>query len=321
MNKNQKIFLTSLTIILIITLSVIIYIVATDNQTLSSNKLKVVTSFYPITYLTQQIGGNYIDLTQLMPNNVDIHSWEPTVSHIMAADDADIIFYNGADADHWMEENVLPALSTSNNKTKVIVETTDNLILITNAKQHPEEHVHDHGLCDAHTWISPCMAKQQAETIYRTLVAVDPQHETYYTKNWNHLKQQLEQLDDAYLNGLSNTSRNTIFVSHEAYGYLADRYSFTQHGVIGLSADQQPSITTISQLINNMKKHQTYILYFDPVYSDKYIQTIKNDVQIQTGQNVTILKLYLMTGPIDGMNYLEQMQTNLINIQTGLETV
>jgi hypothetical protein len=68
-----------------------------------------------------------------------------------------------------------------------------------------------------------------------------------------------------------------------------------------------------------MKKQQTYTLYFDPLHSDKHIQTIKNEIQIQTEQTVTVLKLYLMLGPLDNLDYLEQMQTNLVNLQTGLE--
>ncbi|MCL2257163.1 MAG: zinc ABC transporter substrate-binding protein [Candidatus Bathyarchaeota archaeon] len=320
MNKNQKTFLFVLAIIVMVSLFLsIIYTVFTTQ--VASNKLKVVTSFYPITYLTQQIGGDYIEITQLMPNNGEVHSWEPSISHIMAAEDANIIFYNGADADHWMEENVLPVLSSTNNKNRVIVETTSNLTLITNIGQEHREDQHKHELYDPHTWISPYMAKQQAEKIYNTLIIVDSQHENYYTQKWNKLQQQLEQLDGAYLNGLSNTNKNTIFVSHEAYGYLTNRYGFTQHGAIGLSADQQPSVTSISQLINELKEYQTHILYFDPVYSDKYIQTIKYDLQTKTGQNVTILKLYLMVGPIDDLDYIEQMQTNLINLQTGLEAL
>jgi zinc transport system substrate-binding protein len=321
MNKKQKFFLTSILLITIIILSIITYSTVAPQAT---NKLQVITTFYPLTYLTQQIGGEYVEVTQLIPNNTDVHSWDPSISHIMAAENADIIFYNGADADHWMEENILPALSTSN--SRCVVETTHNLELITNNEQeHDDEHNHehddnhDHGLYDPHTWLSPYMAKQQAENIYNTLITIDPQHENYYTQRWNNLKQKLEQIDNAYLNGLSNTNKTTIFVSHDAYGYLANRYGFTQHGVIGLSADQQPSIITLNNIINEMKEHQTYNLYFDPVYSDKYIQTIKNDVQTQTGQTVNTLKLYIMTGPIDGLDYLEQMQINLTNLQTGLE--
>jgi zinc transport system substrate-binding protein len=268
--------------------------------------------------MTQQIGGDYVVITQLIPDNSEIHTWEPSVSHIRATEDADIIFYNGAGADHWMDDEILPALSISRNRT--VVETADDLTLIANNKQEHNDgdNDHDHGLFDPHTWISPYMAKQQAEVIYDTLIAVDPQHEECYTQRWHSLKQQFEQIDTSYQISLTHTSRYSIFVSHGAFGYLADRYGFVQQGVIGVSADEQPSVLTIIKLVEEMKKHQNYILYVDPVYSNSYIKTIQNEIQAQTGQNATVLKLYLMIGPIDGLDYLEQMQTNLANLQTGL---
>jgi zinc transport system substrate-binding protein len=316
MNQKQKIFLTSIILITIIITSIIAYSI-TASSIQKSDKIKIVTTFYPLTYITQQIGGDYVEITQLIPNNVEIHNWEPSVSHIRATEDADIIFYNGAEADHWMEDEILPALSTSKNRT--IVETTDDLTLIINNEQEPDnEHDHDHGLYDPHTWISPYMVKQQAEIIYNTIVTVDSQHEEYYTQRWHNLEQQFEQLDTAYKNSLARTSKHSIFVSHSAFGYLANRYNFIQQGVIGMSADEQPSALTIVKLIEEMKKDKKYVLYVDPVYSSSYIQTIQTEVQTQTGQSVMVLKLYLMLGPIDGLDYLEQMQTNLDNLQTGL---
>ena len=68
-----------------------------------------------------------------------------------------------------------------------------------------------------------------------------------------------------------------------------------------------------------MVQHETYVVYVDPVYSEEYAQTLKNELETQTGQTVTILKLYLMTGPVDDKNYLEQQVFNLQNLKTGLE--
>ncbi|MDR0318645.1 MAG: metal ABC transporter substrate-binding protein [Nitrososphaerota archaeon] len=322
MNQKQKLFLTTIIIITMTIAATITYVITSNSASNTSGKLQIVTTFYPLTFITQQIGGEHVEITQLIPSNTEVHNWEPSASHIKAAENADIIFYNGAGADHWMEDEILPALSNTKNRT--IVETTDNLILIAN-QEHDDDHDeddghddHDHGLYDPHTWISPYMAKQQAEIIYNTLITVDPQHENYYTQNWQSLKQQFEQLDTAYKNGLSNTSKNAIFVSHGAFGYLAERYGFIQYSVIGISADEQPSAQTIIKLIEEIKEHQIYILYVDPVYSNNYINTIQNEVQTQTGQTVEVLKLYLMLGPQDGLDYLEQMQTNLTNLQIGL---
>jgi zinc transport system substrate-binding protein len=118
---------------------------------------------------------------------------------------------------------------------------------------------------------------------------------------------------------LSNARKDAVFVSHKAFGYLASRYGFEQHGVIGLSADEQPSATTIANLVSTMKEHKIYAVFVDPVYSNKYTETIKTEVQAQTGHAVTVLELYLMLGESDGLDLLEQMQVNLDSLKVGLE--
>jgi zinc transport system substrate-binding protein len=315
MNQKQKLLISSIILITIIGAGAVAFSVSTPKP----EKLSVVTTFYPLTFLSQEIGGDQIQVTQLVPSNTEIHGWEPSASHIIAAEDADIIVYNGAGSDHWMKDEVLPALS--NTKTRTIIESTLGLELLTGEEHDHEhdEHDHEHGLYDPHTWVSPYMAKLQAEKIYDALVQLDPEHESYYTQRWLDIKSRLEHLDSEYSTGLSNSIKDEIFVSHEAFGYLSHRYGFEQHGVIGLSADEQPTATIIANLIEEMTKHETYIIYVDPVYSSNYAHTIQSEVQAQTGQAVTLLKLYLMLGPTDEMDLLEQMQSNLTNLKIGLE--
>ena len=162
------------------------------------------------------------------------------------------------------------------------------------------------------------MGKLQAEKIYDALVQRDPAHESYYTERWSNLESKLEQIDANYTATLSTKQKSMIFVSHEAFGYLAHRYEFEQRGVIGLSADEQPSAATIANILNLMEQHQTYVVYVDPIYSQNYAQTLKTELETQTGHAVTILKLYLMLGPTDNNNYLDQQATNLENLKIGL---
>lgn len=311
MNEKQKIFI-------IVTILTATILMATTSTLLTTSpptsKLKVVATFYPIAFLTQEIGGEHVQVAQLVPSNTEIHNWEPSAQDISAVEKADIIIYNGAGLDHWIENEILPALSYT--KTPTALDTTQNLPLL---EAITKDHEHDRGVYDPHTWISPHMAKLQAEKIYNALIQQDPTHETYYASNWSNLKTSLEQIEANYTTNLSTKQKNTIFVSHEAFGYLAHRYNFTQNGVIGLSADQQPSATTIANIINLMIQHETYVVYVDPVYSEEYAQTLKNELETQTNHPVKILNLYLATGPIDGNNYLEQQLLNLETLKVGLE--
>ena len=314
MNNKQKLLL----ITTILTITILLVAASTfHTPTQQTDKLQVVATFYPLAFFTEQIGGEHVQVTQLVPSNTEIHNWEPSAQDITNTENADIILYNGAGLDHWMEDEILPALTTT--KTRTTIDTTNGLSLLhaTETEEHEDEH--DHGDYDPHTWISPYMAKLQAEKIYNALVQQDPTHETYYTDNWETLKTSLEQIDADYTETLATKQKNAIFVSHEAYGYLAYRYNFTQHGVIGLSADQQPSAAAIANIINLMQQHEIYVVYVDPVYSEEYAQTLKNELETQTGQTVTILKLYLATGPVDGNNYLQQQLLNLETLKTGLE--
>ena len=311
MNRKQKTLIITTILIIALLITATSAFFSTKQQT---SKLQVAASFYPLAFFSQEIGGEQVQVTQLAPSNTEIHTWEPSASDITAAEDADVIVYNGAGIDQWMQNELLPALS--NAKTRLTVDTTSGLPLLLTSETSGENET---GPNDPHTWVSPYMAKLQAEKIYNALVQRDPTHESYYTYNWQNLKNTLEQIDNNYTAALATKQKNTIFVSHAAYGYLAYRYNFEQQGVIGLSADEQPSAATIANILNLMEQHQTYVVYVDPIYSQNYAQTLKTELETQTGHPVTILNLYLMLGPTDGNNYLDQQTLNLQNLKTGLE--
>ena len=314
MNKRQKIFVIATIIIILIAASATVFYSFQNNT--EDNKLKVVASFYPLAFFTQEIGGEKVTAKQLIPDNTEVHNWQPSAADILAIEDADVLIYNGASLDHWFEEDILPVIDSSG---KVIVETTEGIQLLETG-QETDEHEHEHeGNYDPHTWVSPFIAKQQAQNIYEAMVQKDPNNEAYYSERWQTLKARFEELDNDYLTGLATKGKDEVFVSHSAFGYLADRYGFEQHGVIGISADEQPSTQVYTKIVEMMMEHEIYVVYVDPVYADEYAQTLKNELQRLSGQDVQILKLYLMLGKMDGLDYFGQQEKNLENLKIGLE--
>ena len=316
MNKRQKLFVVATAVILMVAVFATVFF-QLQNKT-EDNRLKVVASFYPLAYFAQEIGGEEVTVRQLIPDNTEVHTWQPSFADILAVDEADVIIYNGASLDHWFEDDILPIISPDG---KVIVETTEGIQLLETGHE-TEEHTHEHeheGLCDPHTWISPFVAKQQAQNIYDALVQKDPAHEGYYSERWQSLKTRFEELDSSYMAGLSTKRKEEVFVAHSGFGYLVDRYGFMQHGVIGISADEQPSAQVYVSLVEMMIEHETYVVYVDPVYADESAQTLKNELQRLSGHEVQILELYFMLGNIDGLDYFGQQEKNLENLKTGLE--
>jgi zinc transport system substrate-binding protein len=274
----------------------------------------VVVSFYPLGYLARGIGEGVVSVKVLMPPNQEVHAFHPTTQDWLEASRADVLVYNGAGADPWFEEELLPDLDT---RGKVVVETTAGLDLLDAHDDEDGSTGDGHQDADPHTWLSPRMAVLQGQAIYEGLVRF--YDVPLLTANWEALRERLEDLDAEYLATLGNATHDGIIVSHEAYGYLADRYGFDQHGVIGISAEEQPSAAAISDLVELMEKKGIRSVFVDPVYSDDYATTIKEELEDRTGDDVRVLQLYFCLGPVDGLDYLEQLEANLDNLAQALE--
>jgi zinc transport system substrate-binding protein len=312
MNKRQKIFVVGVIIIVLASAGIAAYNSVPQKET-KIGKLKVVATFYPLAFFARQIGGEEVFVKQLIPDNTEVHDWQPSASEILALDEADVILYNSQSLENWFRDDLLPIIDSSN---KIIIETTEGINLLETQPRAADEH---EGPLDPHTWTSPFLAKQQAQKIYEALVQKDPIQSDYYTERWQTLEARLEQLDNNYMSELSNKKKEEIFVAHSAFGYLAKRYRFDQHGVIGISADEQPSPSVYADLVELMTENEIYTVYVDPIYPEEYARTLKNDLESRTGQNVQILKLYLMLGPIDRLDYFGQQEKNLENLKIGLE--
>ena len=275
---------------------------------------RVVVSFYPLGQLAREIGKGVVSVTVLMPPNQEMHAFHPTTQDWLEASRADVLVYNGAGADPWFEDELLPDLDTAE---KVVVETTAGLDLLDAREDDHGGDEDGHDGVDPHTWLSPRMALLQGQAIYEAL-------RTQYGSerldtNWGSLRQRLETLDGEYTSTLANASHGEIIVSHEAYGYLADGYGFEQHGVIGISAEEQPSVTSITDLVTLMEDEGIFSVFVDPVYSDDYARTIQEELEDRTGEKVRVLQLYFCLGPVDGLDYVEQMEANLANLAIALE--
>ena len=286
----------------------------TRPQPQRSGKLTVVASFYPLAYMAENIGGDMIEVKTLIQPGIEPHSWQPSAGDLVTCSDADIIVYNGAGLDYWLHDEILPSIDTTG---KLIVDTTQNVTLWRNMEQ---SEIQEHGIYDPHTWVSPHEARQQAEAVYNALIQKEPSNADYYTARWTTLSTKLTTLDTSYKTQLQNKTRDTIFVTHDAFGYIARRYVFKQESIVGISADAQPSTQTLAQIIDLMQQTDTYTFFIEPGYSDIYVQTVKTELQVKTGKTIQILELHHMNGPQDGLDYIGQMEKNLESLREGLRS-
>jgi zinc transport system substrate-binding protein len=263
------------------------------------DETRVLVSFYPLAYMAEQIGGDRVTVSSLIPPGSEVHSWQPSIGDIASAEDANAIIYLGAGLDHWVQEDILTSIDTS---AKTVVEASQGITLL--EMDEDGGHGDEHGEGDPHLWVSPHTALMLAGNIADALMEADPGNADYYAERWAAFEETLRSLDERYSVTLAPAA--------------SDTYGLEQHGIIGLSADEQPSTAKISEIVEEMTLTGSYVIYVDPVYSDQYAKALKSELEIRTGENVKLLELYLMVGPMDEMDYLDQLEANLDNLAEGL---
>lgn len=284
------------------------------NPSTADDGILVTVSFYPLAYFAEAIGGENVLVSSLIPYNNEVHSWQPSISDITNAEESDLIISLGAGLDHWMEDDILTAIDIEG---KIIREASEGITLLAGSDDHDDDdHTHEEG--DPHLWVSPHTALQLAENVYNAIRDTDPSNGDYYQENWEQLQATLSEIDNMYRNELEQASGKTFFVIHSAYGYIADGYGLEQHGLIGVSADEQPSTPQMVEIVELMIAENSYVIFVDPVYSEEYAQTLSTELGSRTGEDVQILPLSLILGPIDDIDYLGQLEANLENLVIGL---
>jgi zinc transport system substrate-binding protein len=175
---------------------------------------------------------------------------------------------------------------------------------------------HDHGSQDPHFWIDPLSAKVQVHNILLAFNQVDPENSTYYSQNAEALLVRLDKLNQDFVEGLANRTKNAIITTHEGFNYMAFRYGFEAYAAIGISADQQPSPQDMARLAGMVEDLNLHYVFSEPTYLDSVMEIIAGE----TGAQVLVLDgLHGRAGVHKGMDYFEIMYANLENLRIGLE--
>lgn len=284
----------------------------------SSERLSVVTSFYPLAHFAQQVGGDYVEVTNLTPPGVEPHDFEPTARDVATLQTAQLVLANGSGLDSWLDR-MQPDLATQNIS---FIRMSDEIALRqateTDAEQDADEHDSGESATDPHFWLDPLLAVQEVQRIANALVEIDPSHASAYKANALAYQQQLEKLDQSYKSGLVSCQTREIITSHAAFGYLAARYDITVHAIAGLSPDQEPSAQQLARLATLAKEHHIAAIFFETLASPRLAETLAAEIGAKT----------LIFNPIEGLtedeqqqgkNYISIMEDNLQQLRIALQ--
>ena len=280
-------------------------------------RLRVLTSFYPMYDFACKIGGDCIDVTNMVPSGTEPHDWEPSTNDLKNLEKADVFIYNGADMEPWADD-----LLVSCSDTLRVVEASENVELRTTDGEHEHAHEHEdadhhHGDFDPHVWLDPENAKIEMEAIRDALCAADPENSTVFQSNYEKYAAELDALDAEFREKLAPLPNRTIVVAHEAFGYLCDAYGLTQVGIEGLSPDSEPDPGRMAEVIDFVREHSISTIFFEELVSPKVAEAIASETGAQAK----------MLSPLEGLSdeqaaagadYFSVMHDNLAALMEAL---
>jgi len=270
----------------------------------NESRIKVVASFYPVYEFVKEIGGNKVDVTSLIPIGVEPHDFEPTIQQIQNAETADLVVYNGAGLEKWIDK--------INAKFKVEASQGLNLLMSNDTGNS--------GTYDLHVWLDPILAEMEVKNIRDALVKIDPANTQYYKANADGFIGKLNDLDYRIKTELATCNKKDFIAFHNAFTYFANRYGLNQHSVHqGLTPEGEVLPQRLQGVIELARDLGLHI-----VYSEDLVDPRSSEVIAQEIPNGKVLIL----SPIEGINseeqragigYLDKMNENVENLKIGLE--
>ena len=284
----------------------------------ADDKIQVMTTFYPMYEFTKEVVGNKGDVELLIPAGTEPHDFEPSAKDLAKISDSDVFVYNSPELETWTE-NLTDTIDTD--KTKIIQAAKEIELMDGAEHDHEDDHDHDdhdheHEL-DPHVWLDPALAIKEVETIRDQLSKKYPDDQATFEKNAASYIDELKALDAEYQTAFKDAKNKTFVTQHAAFGYLAKQYGLTQEAISGVSPDQEPSPSRLSELKHYVDDHQVEVIYFEENASSKVAETLSKE----TGVKLAVLN------PLEsltekqikaGENYLSIMRENLTALKQAI---
>ena len=288
--------------------------------------VQVVCTIFPEYDWTRRIaaGADGVELTLLIQNGTDLHSYQPSVQDIAKISEADVFCHVGGVSDTWVTD-VLKTAKNDSAQTVSMMEAAgaDEEVLVEGMQAEEEEHDHEAGETelDEHVWLSLRRAESVCEAIRDALSKADPKNAALYESNCAAYVEELHTMDESYTEMVSQAQRKTILVADRfPFRYLAEDYDLTYYAAFpGCSAETEASFETIAFLSEQVKTLDLPCVLTTESSDQSLAKTVlKNagsDGEILTLQSLQAVSQEEIDG---GATYLSMMEENREVLRTAL---
>ena len=234
-------------------------------------RLDVVTTVSPITNIVQNIAGDRVDVTGIVPEGTNSHTFEPAPSDAQAMAEADVVFINGLHLEEPTRE-----LADSNVREGVEIVQLGDLTIT------PEEYIfdfsfpQDNGDPNPHLWTNPPYAQRYAEIVKDRLSELDPENAAFFEANYEAFGERLTALDLAAREVTETVppANRKLLTYHDSFPYFAREYGWIVIGAIQPSDFAEPTAQEVAGLIDQIREQQVPAIFGSEVFASPVLEQI-----------------------------------------------
>lgn len=286
-------------------------------------KIKVMTTFLPMTQFTKAVAGERAEVIQLLPTNVGPHDYQARPEDVQRLSQAKVLVKNGLELESFLDNMI----ANAENPNLKVIDTSQGVETITSqfiggGDTHDHEHEHDeteetksaagdhhhhHGEFNPHIWLDPKRAIVQVENIRNGLIAADPEGESTYQANAAAYIAQLQALDSEITNLLQPFRGKTFVAFHDFAPYFAQSYDLKATFLVDIP-EANPSPEDVRRVTQAVESSNLKAILTEPQANENTFAALAEDL------NVKISTFDPMeTGPetaVDPRYYLNTMRKN-----------
>ncbi len=239
----------------------------------SNKKLKPIisVSILPQKYFVEKIAGDHFEINVLIPPGASPATYDPTPGQIIELAKSMMYFKIGHIE---FEKNWLDKISLEYPQLNII-DNSIGLELIKN-QYHDQDHGHQHGFIEPHTWMSPENVRIMVSSIYEAILILDKKNESFYTKNYRQFLSEIDALDQELSTRLKNIKSRSFIIYHPALTYFAEAYNLNQISIE--TEGKSPSAFHIKEIIDLAKSSDIKIVFIQKQFDQEKAKTIASEI-------------------------------------------
>lgn len=326
----------------------------------NSNKISIVCTTFPQYDWVKNILGEEAErfnVTLLLDNGVDMHSYQPAVKDIATAGSSNLFIYVGGESDTWVED-ALKEAKNKDLKAINLMETLGNSVkeeeVVEGMQEERESLGHSHEKSskekqeqtqkeshensqeingqkeaadeepeyDEHIWLSIRNAEIMVKNIEKAIEQLDSDNAKVYQTNAENYIKKLDTLDKQYANTIQNAKYKAIlFGDRFPFRYMADDYDLKYYAAFaGCSAETMAGFETVTFLAKKADELRLPVILTIENSDGRIAEAVKSNTTKKNQKILAMNSLQSVTKEqiADGITYLQVMQENLSVLSEAL---